>query len=325
MSTTRKKKGPKSKATKFTYAKLCWIEQVARDNRNLPSLASAVCSEFLHHFNLRYDGAARVAQETLAQPLGVRREAINKVIKALVAHGHLTSTRRGRDIPNEYRFVLQDEAAARSSRCARKRTSSAAMMCDLDVRDSASRCAQPRTQTPFTPGEAKEASPRGRESDASASTPAAPSGTAGAAPGAVEVLQENKKQEIIEPPRVPLPNQDGFAAWSSLRALWVRPWPDDHEADRRAFVAACQQAAPEEIIEAAREWVEAADAPRFLPSLAKWLAADGWQTLPPKRRPKQRANDGYRRNGNKVDLAALCLAHADGSLKISTPMWGDGR
>jgi len=51
-----------------------------------------------------------------------------------------------------------------------------------------------------------------------------------------------------------------------LRALWARPWCDDQIMDRRAFAAACQEVAPQVIVEAARAWVEATDAPRFLPS-----------------------------------------------------------
>jgi hypothetical protein len=92
-----------------------------------------------------------------------------------------------------------------------------------------------------------------------------------------------------------------------LRAQWPRPWADDVEADRRAFEIACRQVAPEEIIEAAAAWVAAFENPRFLPSLAKWLANRCWEKEPP---TKPRRGNGPRdslprSNGNKVDMAKV--------------------
>jgi hypothetical protein len=59
--------------------------------------------------------------------------------------------------------------------------------------------------------------------------------------------------------------------FETLQAIWARPWCDDEGADRAAFTNACRDADPSEIIEAARCWAAAADAPRFLQPLAKWL------------------------------------------------------
>jgi hypothetical protein len=67
------------------------------------------------------------------------------------------------------------------------------------------------------------------------------------------------------------------------------------------------------IIEAAKRWVEAADAPRFLPPLVKWLSAGGWNNDPPQKRTalpaKKRAASSAKRRG-KADLATLSLMTA---------------
>jgi hypothetical protein len=52
--------------------------------------------------------------------------------------------------------------------------------------------------------------------------------------------------------------------------------------------------------------VAAADAPRFLQPLAKWLDARGWEKEPPSRKTR-----GNGRNGGKADLAALAFAYGD--------------
>jgi hypothetical protein len=102
-----------------------------------------------------------------------------------------------------------------------------------------------------------------------------------------------------------------------LQKIWVRPWCDDDigvawlEYDR-----VTREVDPRVILSAARAWVEAADAPRFLQSLFKWLITRGWERPPPS--PPQRGkprrenvpNIGRRerRNGGKPDLAQIALA-----------------
>jgi hypothetical protein len=112
--------------------------------------------------------------------------------------------------------------------------------------------------------------------------------------------------------------------YTELRASWPRPWPDDDEADRRAFAMACRQGvAPEIILAAAIAWAKAVDEPKFLPSLAKWLDRRGWEKAPPQRRHAPRAKEArgrYRTNGTKPDMARIMFEqagwtkNADGSL-----------
>src|SRR6516162_2788755 len=142
--TKRRQSRRKSKATIFTYRKFLWLEQVARD-RGLPALASAVCTLLSPYFNLSHDGAAWPYQDTLAASLGVRREAVNRVINALVERGHLeVTTTRGRHKPSVYRLVLKETDA---TKCAPERTLSEPKMCAENVRVREEKCAPTRTQT----------------------------------------------------------------------------------------------------------------------------------------------------------------------------------
>jgi hypothetical protein len=80
--------------------------------------------------------------------------------------------------------------------------------------------------------------------------------------------------------------------------------PDDDAAACRSFASSYRNGTdPGDIIDGARAWVAAADAPRFLPALVKWLDGRGWQNDPPKRRQRQR------RNGGKVSLVEIALNH----------------
>lgn len=109
-------------------------------------------------------------------------------------------------------------------------------------------------------------------------------------------------------------------AFAELRELWRRPWPDADDAEAlAAFSAAMREGVrADKILNAARAWVEAADLPRFLPSLTKWLTGHGWEKSPPGRdRPQRdRARDAARgsdrprqqRNvSRKPDLFAIAM------------------
>jgi hypothetical protein len=86
--------------------------------------------------------------------------------------------------------------------------------------------------------------------------------------------------------------------FADLLAIWQRPWGEDDDAARIAFVEACREADPDAIIASAQAWVAAADHPRYLKPLTEWLAKGLWKKSPPSRAPK--------RNG-KVSLSALAL------------------
>jgi hypothetical protein len=86
---------------------------------------------------------------------------------------------------------------------------------------------------------------------------------------------------------------------------------------RAAYARAIGEGAqPSEIVEGAKQWIAAADAPRFLPALPSWLATHGWQHPPLQKtrtREAVRGNGGHRRdyrNGGKPDMARMMLALA---------------
>jgi hypothetical protein len=147
------------------------------------------------------------------------------------------------------------------------------------------------------------------------------------APDGAHIEEESKRlSEEREESKVVALRPDRFA---ELQAIWQRPWPDDEAAGRRAFAKACAMAEPDTIIAAAAAWVAAADAPRYLPPLAKWLDGKAWEKPPPTRKRTQGQLSlgpaGKQFQRRKQDLTALCLAHGSGELKINTPMWGDGQ
>jgi hypothetical protein len=317
-----KKRRP-SKATRFTHKKFRWLDQLSLDSE-LPPLALRVCVQLLPSFNLKYGGAAWLYQDTLATRLGLRRETISRVLNAVVARGHLESVKQARDKPNIYRMVLKDEAAPigapdaadRSSRCDQPRTSSKPMMCADDVSDGALCCEQPLTEIPFKiPGVQEDPQEEGeRDAPSARDFPVVAAALEG--PRA-EDFEESKQgavaAEIIAP-----------GSFEELRTLWLtaREGTDDPTVDRRAFESACQRAAPAEIIEGARVWVEAATETgneRYVPSLAKWLSADAWTEPPPKRWQQRQAthgrslrHNGHHHNGGRVDLAKLALEYGYG-------------
>jgi hypothetical protein len=131
----------------------------------------------------------------------------------------------------------------------------------------------------------------------------------------------NRSRHVVPAPLAPTAAPDSRQqqeeGFRQLRALWRRGWPRD-ETDkavaiaRSAFRSACALAEPAEIIEAAKTWIAAADAPRFLQPLPQWLAARGWETPPPQRArssPPRRHQRGGRGNG-KVNVADVFFAIA---------------
>ena len=115
-------------------------------------------------------------------------------------------------------------------------------------------------------------------------------------------------ERIFNPATAVVRRENNDGDWCELRALWRRPWPDTPKAlaiARQAFERACREGAePEEILDAAKTWVAAftaGDGVRYLPALATWLAARGWETLPPKKKRKRRGNKPYGKGYSRRD------------------------
>jgi hypothetical protein len=295
-----RRKPLKSNATKLAHKKFRWFEQLAADTR-MPLLALRACIVIGSKCSLDGGGVAIIGQDKIAEKLGVWRQAANQALRQAIALGHLEAIQRGRNKPNGYRMVLKDEAAetagadVRDSRTTGRnesRTSSSNESRTSVVRES-------RTDSPFfSPGAPTEPPGEGERDDALARINSSPGGdpAADAAPRRADspaAAPPSRRESPIERSRS-VAREERFG---ELREIWRRPWPDDDAADLRAFEAACREVTPDEIIEAAAAWVAAADAPRFLPPLSKWLANRGWEKPPPMKARRSHGN-GRRHNGD---------------------------
>jgi hypothetical protein len=128
-----------------------------------------------------------------------------------------------------------------------------------------------------------------------------------------EGAAENCSETLKFSPVVPL---DQERAFRELRELWQRGWAADDSPKaqalvRQAFAKACRDVTPTAILDAARTWVAAADAPRYLPALPQWLMANGWEKPPPAKATRashsKRGHNGYQRKGGKPDLMRMSL------------------
>jgi hypothetical protein len=81
------------------------------------------------------------------------------------------------------------------------------------------------------------------------------------------------------------------SVWRELRALWQRPWLETPQEVGVAFgllVKAMRDGIDAEtIVDSAQTWVAAVE-PRFLSPLGKWLAARGWESVPPTKKKRRR-------------------------------------
>jgi hypothetical protein len=72
---------------------------------------------------------------------------------------------------------------------------------------------------------------------------------------------------------------------------------------RKLFLAACQEAGPEEVLASARAWVADTPNPRFLMKLEDWLQG-AWRNKPPAKRKRLNGHgsNGHGRKLNAQDL-----------------------
>ena len=121
----------------------------------------------------------------------------------------------------------------------------------------------------------------------SAARPQDPTRGEDAVSAELEILDPNSRQQDPSASRGGVAIADELA-WRQLRACWDRGWASDDSPRsiaiaRQAFGRACAlvEGGGPAIVEAAAVWIEAADAPRFLPRLADWLAVQGYAKPPP--------------------------------------------
>jgi hypothetical protein len=282
-------------------AQYIWQEDVIADTELSP-ITRLIAARLALHRNAE-TARCFVSYRTLAAEVGISERSAMRAIAALKARGWIdVDPGGGREKANDYRLVSPSERVTGVSRFTaqkgdsrgRERVTERVVKGDRRRQKTMTELCHPNTEANI--GAAKAAPNMEREKTLARLDPD-PGAPLDAAPGFEESKQEAAEEEripaaeVIPPSRVLSLQEE---CWIHLRAVWARPWPDDERLDREAFAIACEEVAPEDIIEAARAWVAAADAPRFLPPLAKWLNGRGWEKPPPQRKA---ARGGGRRNG----------------------------
>jgi hypothetical protein len=285
----------------FTAKTFTFLHQV-NHNKRLKKIDAAVCLELTVYFTESdQDGRAFPGCKTLADEIGVSETTVIRSVRRVEAEGHLRVVwgSQGRRHPNQYWMVVKPApvkvSGAGKPSSAPPRKPASVKIKPAPVQENLLRNLEGVSLETPSQGEREIALTRVDDDP----------GTAGLEARA----PDSGKEEILPPGRLPR----GMAArYPELRTIWARPWIEDEDADRRAFEVACRQASPDEIIEAARIRVAAADHPRFLPSLAKWLT--DWRKAPPP--PKRARRNGWRKpDACKVVLGVVgYVEDADGRM-----------
>jgi len=267
---------------KFAAQTFAWLRLLKGDH---DTTALAVGVQLTEHFNEAEGGVARAGCKFMADALGMAESTVVRALHRMHARGRIRVQwgTPGRGHPNHIWMVVKP-AAAQVLEAGKPAP---------EENKTCSSAGEPLLN--HTPGGAAKAAPSRREREIETLTRSTPSIRGGA-----ECAPELEgKQAVLPTSRVPSLREE--RAWRELRSAWARPWPDDEQADRRAFEMACREVAPEDILDRARAWAQAVE-PRFLPSLAKWLAARGWERDPPKRR-RQHAKGNRARKESLFNIA----------------------
>jgi hypothetical protein len=290
----------KSKTAQATCKHFQWLNQIKADRELLPS-AFIIAFEIGQHFNRKRGGAAWPSYLTIANAVGLDEATVVRLVRRLHQRGHIKIEpgKRGRGHPNRYFMVVQKPARAQVSQKIKPASE------PLKPAPTQENLLEPLM------GNAK-AFPHKVERDRANAH--APLDVAGALKGAAPSFEEEdaskkenpcntendarfsekggEKNVVTTFSRSPETSADasnvvvlGADTFAELAEIWARPWADDEAVDRMAFAKALREGAdPAEIVEAAKCWAAAADAPRYLQPLAKWLNGRGWEKAPPTRR-----------------------------------------
>jgi hypothetical protein len=247
---------------KFTKKVFAWLYQIKND-RELPPSGALFALQLIVHFNEKKGGACWASCDTIAKGIGMSEQTAVRLYHLFEQRGHLKVEwgKQGSGHSNRGWMIVKKPPPMEVSKV--KKTSTG-------DKKTSTHGGEP-SYNHLKPSSNEEGIKRERVR-ASRSPP-----HDGA--GRLEAAAPSKKKEVGAPAK-----QNDFA---ELAAIWQRGWLDDDEQEaRKAFTEACREADPEEIITGARAWVAAADAPRYLKPLPKWLAARGWEKAPPKKRER---------------------------------------
>jgi hypothetical protein len=320
-----------------------WLHGVNEDP-GLQPCDLKVALALTKHFNEDRDGgAAWPSYKTIADEIGMSEHSVIRSVRRLSARGHLRVEwgQQGRGHPN--RYWMAAPGALNGAKPARVHVSGAVKPAPAPAVKPAPVTLKPAPvqenllknhptgvakATPCREGE------RETRRGARSSPPAAARAPERGAAAGRSIIRERGQcfADAAEEERIVRER----GQFRELRAAWTRPWPDNDDAEaRRAFAKALDEGTDAgEIITAAAEWVRCADAPRFLPTLSKWLIARGWERPPPQKRARakgRRAGGRSRTRGEESVAIALRIAgfteQADGTMARELPdgfrrIWG---
>jgi hypothetical protein len=247
-----------SRTKEFNRRRFIWLDQVMAD-RELTASVFKVAYNLGQRFNEREGGAAWPSVRTISETVGLSKSVVLDAVRLLQDRGHLEiqAGRQGRGHSNRYMMLLKGRQD--------------------DLSDAAAKGRIAKIKGRKTPG-------KGRPTGLNLSTHPR---------GSKEPPRMRERTELslvsvagrLDGAAPDLGKEDSYI---DLRRVWDRGWIKDNTskvvaATRCAYAAARREATGAEILDGARAWVEAADAPRFLPALDDWLASCGWRSSPPKR------------------------------------------
>jgi len=325
----------------FTAQTFAFLHQVNGD-RHLMAIDVKIAVALTKYFNLKDGGRAYPSAKTLGADTGMSERSVLRSIDRLAKREHLyvIPGQRGRAHPGQYWMLIKPAQPCLFSEAEKTGKSDTQGNNKTGIRGKKTGIAVPVNLFKNHRGDVRTSPPMRERESLTAFDPAGAGGLDGPAPDGAETKQAAIEEEAdlfhggqdpgtAVPEAIPedtseaeiITPADSFA---ELRKVWVRPWPDHDDREAlRSYVMALHDVEPDVILDAARNWVEAADNPRFLPKLSKWLADRAWERDPPQKRGK---GPGYRK-GRKPDLADIAFEYGrehDDDDCGGSPMWGAG-
>jgi hypothetical protein len=273
----------------FTAKTFAFLHGV-NTNTKLRASDLKVAMAWTWYFNEEEGGQARVGCKTVGDRIGLSESTVVRSLHRLEAHGHIRVVwgKQGRGHPNHVWMVVKP---------APEQVSEAEKPAPAPTRKPAG--------VPRKPAAVQENLLKNHHIGGSKEPPNM-EGERDSIVLAHDSTPPDRGAGADAPPRSFTQASQAAETYSEVRAIWQRPWCDDERVDRRAFERACEEGTPADILDAAKAWVAVADAPRFLPPLARWLDSKGWDRPPPQRARRTAAapKDRHRHNGRKRDISA---------------------
>jgi hypothetical protein len=307
-----------SNSKAFDRRRFVWLDQVIQDTE-LPASAFKVAYRLGQMFNEEHEGESWESCFTISKATALSEATVIMMVRRLHERGHLDVTwgKQGRGHPNRYRMVLKPEnpkvlepnkpenpkvlGGKEKTLGSRKKTLGF-------EEENLSRLRRPNLLTQLKTKSLK----LGRESNALSRVGTSDAGSPIGGQTSLEVEASNEG--------VPIGTASAEAGFQELDALWVRLWADNHEdGSKKLYALAREEIGHSAVVEAARAWVQAAEHPRFVKKLSKWLADRCWEREPPQHNGKApQANGAGNRRRKKENMGAIAEAAGRDEIAITS-------